>query len=107
MRYTEEDEQRVYEAINRVVAKEMRSPSRLPQDEFMRHIARVALDAMTPEPSLEDVLRAQHVYNIQIEPAGPNYYAEVVSAAHDRRTGTGATIEEAIRAAVADAKGDE
>lgn len=100
MAYTEEDEQRVYEEINRAVAKEMRSPSRLPQDEFMRHIARVALDAMEREP-LEDVLRAQHVYNIQIEPAGPNYYAEVVSAAHDRRTGTGATIDDAIRAAVA------
>ena len=65
-----------------------------------RGMARAALEAMAREP-IEDVLRAQHVYNIQIEPAGPNYYAEVVSAAHDRRTGTGATIDDAIRAAVA------
>lgn len=65
--------------------------------------ARILL-GMVPTPMergpLEDVLRAQHVYNIQIEPAGPNYYAEVVSAAHDRRTGTGPTIELAIRNAV-------
>jgi hypothetical protein len=58
MAYTEEDEQRVYEEINRAVAKEMRSPSRLPQDEFMRHIARVALDAMGRKPVTAEQVEA-------------------------------------------------
>lgn len=100
MSYTEQDVERVAEAIKRQKKRV------LPRDmvgEFTRlewEQARAALEAMAREP-LENVLRAQHVYNIQIEPAGPNFYAEVVSAAHDRRTGTGATIDEAIRAAVA------
>ena len=107
MTYTEQDVERADEAYQRAFdAADRTGPA---EGRFQRsHLAglRAALEAMAREP-LEDVLRAQHVYNIEIEPAGPNYYAEVVSAAHDRRTGTGATIADAIRNAVAVAKGDE
>ena len=112
MTYTEEDEQRVYEEINRAVAKEMRSPSRLPQDEFMRHIARVALDAMERE-TLEDVIhdlnpgtKIVHIWPLR----KGGYEAEIGVPVtehpdgwwdHERFMGEGATIDEAIRAAVA------
>lgn len=118
MTYTEEDEQRVYEEINRAVAKEMRSPSRLPQDEFMRHIARVALEAMEREP-LENVVHDLHP-GTKICHVWPlregGYEAEIgVPVRQDRDgwwdhemfRGEGATIDAAIRNAVAAAKGDE
>ena len=101
MTYTEHDVERVAEAMF-LAGNRLAGPDDMDYADraYYGGLARVALDAMEREP-LEDVLRAQHVYNIQIEPAGPNFYAEVVSAAHDRRTGTGATIDDAIRAAVA------